>query len=139
MQKLLILSILIVPSLLLAGHIPAVCHNELASWIKAGHAPAIVDVQDADGFRAQNYEHALAAGRDPVALKKIAARLRSTTGKVVVVSATGGDDTVQAVEQLVRGGVKRSRILLLEGGMLAAARNAACECCKPSALQGAAK
>jgi len=133
------LILILIPSLLTAGNIPSVCHNELSSWIKAKQKLSIVDIQNAEDFREHNYTDSLASGNDPLRLKKIAARLRSAKGKVVVVSATGGDDALQATELLVRGGVKRSRILLLEGGMEAAAKNAACDCCKPSSLQNAAK
>lgn len=123
---------LLIPSLLTAGESAFVCHTELSSWMRAGQPLAIVDIQDADGFRVHNYAHSIAVGNDPVLLKKTAARLRSTKGKVIVVSATGGDDAVHATEQLVRGGVPRSRILVLEGGMLAAVKKVACDCCKPT-------
>lgn len=126
------LFIILIPSFLFAGQIPTVCHNELSSWIKANRKLFIVDVQDAEGFRAHNYDHSLAAGNDPARLKKIAVRLRSTKGRVIVVSAQGGSDAVHAAESLERGGVQHSRILVLEGGMEAAAKNAACECCKPA-------
>jgi len=129
----------LIPSLLIAGHIPTVCHNELSSWIKANQPLSIVDIQDAEGFRAHNYAHSLAVGNDPARLRKIAYRLRSTRGKVILVSSTGGTDALRAMEQLLRGGVQRSRILLLEGGMEAAAKDAACECCKPSSTQGVTK
>ena len=72
-------------------------------------------------------------------MKKIAAKLRSTKGKVILVSATGGVDALKATELLVRGGVQRSRIFILEGGMEAAAKNATCDCCKPGSIQGITK
>ena len=139
MKRLHILILLLIPTILAAGQLPTVCHNELSAWIKAGHALSIVDIQDSAGFRAHNYADSLAVGNDPARLKKIAVRLRSTKGKVIVVSASGGPDATQAMEQLVRGGVPRPRILLLEGGMAAAAKNAACECCKPSSPQSPEK
>ena len=129
----------LVPITLVAGQVPTVCHNELSDWIKAGKPLSIVDIQDADGFHAHNYDHALATGNDPVRLKAVARALKSTKGKVIVVSSTGGPDALQASEQLVLGGLRRARILVLEGGMEAAARNAACECCLPSTLPGAKK
>jgi rhodanese-related sulfurtransferase len=116
-----------------------VCHNELSAWIKINQRLSIVDIQDAEGFRTHNYTHSLATGNNPVRLKTTAARLRSSKDKVIVVSAAGGSDAVQAMELLVRGGVKRSRILLLEGGMEAAAGKAACDCCKPAATSGVAR
>ncbi len=134
-----ILMFLLAPSLLCAGESGSVCHNELSSWIRAGQPLVIVDIQDAEGFRAHNYDHSIAAGNDPVRLKKVASRLRSTKGKVVVVSATGGADAVHAAEQLVRGGVPRSRILVLEGGMQAAVKKAACDCCKPAVAEVSAE
>jgi rhodanese-related sulfurtransferase len=134
-----VLLLILIPVLLFAGQVPTVCHNELSSWIKAKQKLSIVDIQSADEFREHNYTGSLASGNEPFRLKKIAARVRSTKDKVIVVSATGGDDALQATELLVNGGVKRSRIMLLEGGMEAAAKNAACDCCKPSSLQNGAK
>jgi rhodanese-related sulfurtransferase len=134
-EKVLLLVLLWIPALVLAAPTPSVCHNELSGWIKAQKPLAIVDIQDPAEFHAHNYEHSLAAGRDPKRLKKIARRLRATQGKVVLVSSTGGADAGQAAERLVLAGVRRSRILVLEGGMEAAARNATCDCCKPAALQ----
>ncbi|MDD2736552.1 MAG: hypothetical protein PHF56_21690 [Desulfuromonadaceae bacterium] len=139
MKRIVALIFIVIPSILFAGQAPTVCHNELSSWIKAKQKLSIVDIQSAEDFREHNYTDSLASGNNPLRLKKIAARLRSAKGKVVVVSATGGDDALQATELLVRGGVKRTRILLLEGGMEAAAKNAACDCCKPSSLQNTAK
>jgi rhodanese-related sulfurtransferase len=132
------LFVILIPSFLFAGQVSTVCHNELSSWIKTNKKLSIVDIQDAEGFRAHNYDHSFAAGNDPVRLKKITARLRSAKGKVIVVSATGGNDAVHAAESLERGGIQHSRIMVLEGGMEAAAKNAACECCKP-AKSGAAE
>lgn len=123
----------------MAGQTPAVCHNELSSWIRAKQKLWIVDIQNAEDFHEHNYTDSLASGNDPHRLKRIAARLQSTHGKVIVVSATGGDDAQQATKLLVNGGVKRPRILLLEGGMAAAAKNATCDCCTPASLLGAAK
>ena len=136
---LIVLLISLIPTMLLAAQVPTVCHNELSAWIKANKQLAIVDIQNADEFREHNYEHALATGNDPARLKKVANKLRLTKGKVIVVSTNGGADALQATELLVQGGVARARILVLEGGMEAAAGNAACDCCKPAALQGAAK
>jgi rhodanese-related sulfurtransferase len=132
-KSLLVLMALLIPSLLTAGEAASVCHTELSSWIRAGQPLVIVDIQDADGFRSHNYAHSIAVGNDQFRLKKIAARLRSAEGKVVVVSTTGGADAVQAAEQLVRRGVPRSRVLVLEGGMQAAVKKVACDCCKPVA------
>ena len=139
MKQLAVLIMLLLPSLISAGQVPRVCHNELSSWIKAGQTLAIVDIQGAEEFKEHNYAGALSAGSDPLRLKKIAARLRHTKGKVVVVSATGGADALQTMERLVRGGITRSRILLLEGGMEAAAANAVCDCCKPASIGNASK
>ena len=111
--------------------IPGVCNNELSEWIKSKRPLSIVDVQAASDFRARNYDQSLSTGNDPAHLKKIAVRLKGKPGEVVVVSADGGADALRAVEVLVRGGVKRSRVLILEGGMEAAATNATCDCCKP--------
>ena len=135
MKKVVLLVLLLIPALVLAGPFPSVCHNELSGWMKAQKPLAIVDIQDPAEFHSHNYENSLAAGRDPGRLKKIARRLRATQGKVVVVSSTGGADAGQAAERLVLAGVQRARILVLEGGMEAAAKNAACDCCKPAALQ----
>lgn len=139
MTRIAALILMVIPALVVAAQTPTVCHNELSSWIKTKQVLSIVDIQDPEGFRAHNYDHSLAVGNDPARLKKIASRLCSTKGKVIVVSATGGTDALQAVERLVRAGVQRSRILVLEGGMEAAARNAACDCCKPASLQSATK
>lgn len=54
-----ILMALLAPSLLCAGESASVCHNELSSWIRAGQPLAIVDIQDAEGFRAHNYDHSI--------------------------------------------------------------------------------
>ena len=130
MKRIFILLIILIPSLLNAGQISTICHNELSSWIKAKKSLAIVDIQNAEEFKAHNYADSIATGNDPASLKKITARLRTAKGKVIVVSTTGGTDALQAVELLVRGGIKRSRIMILEGGMETAAKNAACDCCK---------
>jgi len=138
-KKVLLLLLALIPSLALATPMHSVCHNELSSWIKANKKIAIVDIQDAGEFREHNYEGSLATGNDPARLKKVARRLASSKGKVVVVSTNGGGDAQKASELLVLGGVARSRILVLEGGMEAAAQNAACDCCKPAALQDTTK
>lgn len=135
MKRFFILLIILIPSLLNAGQISTICHNELSSWIKAQKPLAIVDIQSAEEFQAHNYADSIATGNDPARLKKTAARLRSTKGKVIVVSTTGGADALQAMELLVRGGVKRARIMLLEGGMEAAAKKAACDCCKTASTE----
>lgn len=132
MKRFFFLMMLLAPTLVYAAGTPGVCHNELSAWLKAKRPLSIVDLQDAAGFRAHNYDNSLAVGHDPVRLKNISARLRGRKGMVIVVSASGGDDALQATEQLVRGGVHRSRILVLEGGMAAAAKNAVCNCCKPA-------
>jgi rhodanese-related sulfurtransferase len=136
MRKLFVMIMMLIPSFVLAGPIPSVCHDELSAWIKAGKSLFIVDIQDAEEFHEHHYDQSLATGNAPARLKKISRRLRSTKGKVVVVSSTGGADAVRAWEKLVLGGVQRSRVLVLEGGMEAAAKNAACDCCKPASLQG---
>jgi rhodanese-related sulfurtransferase len=138
-KRIILLIFLLVPSIVFAVSIPSVCHNELSAWIKANKALSIVDIQDDGEFREHNYERSLSTGNDPARLKKVANRLRTTNGKVIVVSTTGGEDAVKAVEQLVTAGVQRSRILILEGGMEAAAKNTACDCCKPASLQGVTK
>lgn len=135
LKRVLSLILILIPTLLTAGQTPSVCHNELSSWLKTKQSLTIVDIQTPEGFRAHNYEDSIAAGPDQGRLKKIAVRLRSTNGKVILVSATGGSDASTALELLVRGGVRRSRILVLEGGMEAAAKKADCDCCKPSSLQ----
>lgn len=139
MKPIVALILILIATTLCAGQVPTVCHNELSSWIKAKQHLSIVDIQSPEGFREHNYTDSLASGNDPLRLKKIASRLRSTKGRVVVVSATGGDDALQAMELLAQGGVQRSRILLLEGGMEAAAQNVVCDCCKPSSRKGAVK
>ena len=137
MKKVFWLILAFIPSLVFAAPIPSVCHNELSSWIKANKALSIVDIQDAGEFNEHNYEGSLATGNEPARLSKVARRLAATRGKVVVVSTNGGAVAEKASELLVKGGVSRSRILILEGGMEAAAKNATCDCCKPAALQGA--
>ena len=139
MIKFFILLLVLIPSLVLADQVPTVCHNELSAWIKAKKPLSIVDIQSAAEFHEHNYDQSLPSANDPTRLKKIAARLRSSQGKVVVVSTSGGADAAQARELLALGGVQRSRILVLEGGMEAAAKNAACDCCKPASLQGASQ
>ncbi len=139
MKKVFLLILALIPCLAFAAPIPVVCHNELSSWIKAHKTLSIVDVQDAGEFREHNYEGSLATGNDPARLKKVAHRLATSKGKVIVVSTNGGADAQKASELLVLGGVPRSRILILEGGMEAAAKNAACDCCQPAALQGDGK
>jgi hypothetical protein len=136
LKHVLIFIMILIPTFLSAGQTPTVCHNELSAWIKSKQTLAIFDIQAPEGYRAHNYEDSIAVGPDPGRLKKIAGRLRSTKGKVILVSATGGVDASNALELLVRGGVQRSRIFVLEGGMEAAAKNADCDCCKPSSLQG---
>ncbi len=129
MLRLVLLAIILIPATLQAADLSTVCHNELLSSIRAKHPLSIVDIQSAEGFRAHNYQGAIAAGPDTARLDRIAMQLRSTKGKVVVVSATGGADAQKAAERLLRGGVVRSRIVVLEGGMEAAAKNVACDCC----------
>lgn len=137
MLRIIAILLLLVPSMVLAGSLPTVCHNELSAWIKAGKPLSIVDIQDADEFHEHHYDGSLAAGNDSVRLQKISHRLRSTKGKVIVVSSNGGADAERAAEGLAAGGVKRPRLLVLEGGMEAAAKNASCECCKPASLKEA--
>jgi rhodanese-related sulfurtransferase len=135
-NKIILLLLLLIPALAFAGEAGTVCHNELAAWIKAGKSISIVDIQSAGEFRAGNYQLSLAVGNDPGRLEKVARRLRSTQGRVILVSATGGADATLAAKRLVKAGVKRSRILVLEGGMEAALKDATCDCCKPAALTG---
>ncbi len=122
---------LLFPALVGASGVPGVCHNELLDWIKVKRPLAIVDVQNASDFRAHNYDHSLAAGSDSTRLKNITARLRTQKGRVIVVSADGGPDALRAAEELAKGGVLRSRLFILEGGMKVAVKNAVCDCCKP--------
>ena len=136
MKKIILLLLLLFPALAFAGEPGTVCHNELAAWIKANKSISIVDIQSAEEFRAHNYQQSLATGNDPGRLKKVAQRLRAGQGKVILVSTTGGADATEAAERLAHGGVQRSRILVLEGGMDAAVQNVACDCCKPASLQG---
>ncbi len=131
MKSLFCLIVLLSAAVVGAAPIPGVCHNELSGWIKSGRPISIVDVQASSDFKAHNYDQSLSSGNDPVRLKKIAAQLKGKAGDVVVVGADGGADALHAVELLVRGGVKRSRVLVLEGGMAAAVKNATCDCCKP--------
>lgn len=131
MKGLFCLIILLFAAEVGAAEVSVVCHNDLSEWIRSKRPLSIVDVQDPTGFRAHNYDHSLAAGNDPARLKNIAARLKGKQVDVVVVSADGGAEALRAVELLVRGGVKRSRVLVLEGGMAAAASKAVCDCCKP--------
>jgi rhodanese-related sulfurtransferase len=136
MRTLLVMILLLLPSLVLAGQESTICHNELSAWIKSGKHLAIVDIQNAAAFQEHHYDTSLESGNEPARLKKISRRLRSSREKVIVVSSNGGADATRAVDKLVAGGVARSRILVLEGGMEAAARGATCDCCKPAALQG---
>lgn len=130
------LLLILTPALLSAGQTPTICHNELSALLRTQEKLTIVDIQSKDEFRARNYAASIATGNDPRRLRKIAARLRSTRGKVVVVSASGGDDAEQAVKLLAQGGVAPSRLLLLEGGMTAAAGQASCDCCKTAPAGG---
>lgn len=139
MKKLILLLIILLPSILTAGTTPTVCHTELSSWVKSKHKLSIVDIQTPDDFRAHSYENSIATNNDPHRIKKAAARLRSNSGKIVIVSATGGDDASKAMDQLAGYGVARSRLLLLEGGMSAAVSKVSCSCCKPASLSGAAQ
>lgn len=137
--KILVLLLAVLPTTLMAGTFPAVCPTELASWIKANKDLALIDIQSKEDYRSHNYANSHETHNDQLLLKKVAAQLRKKQNRVIVVSATGGPEAVQAAERLTQGGVFRSRIMVLEGGMQAAAKNAACECCKPTSLAGASK
>jgi rhodanese-related sulfurtransferase len=139
LKRFLILLFILIPSLLNAEQISTVCPNELSLWIKARKPLAIVDIQNAEEFKTHNYADSLSTGNEPARLKKIAARLRTSKGKVIVVSTTGGADAIKAGELLARNGVKRSRIMILEGGMETAAKNATCDCCNPASSQAFSK
>jgi rhodanese-related sulfurtransferase len=138
-KKLILMLIILFPAILTAGNPTTVCHTELSSWIQSKQKLSIVDIQSPDDFRTHNYDNSIATHNDPVRIKNAAAPLRSNTGKIVIVSATGGADASKVVDQLVGYGVARSRLLLLEGGMKAAVAHASCECCKPAAPIGAVK
>lgn len=129
MFRWILLTLVLIPAAIQAAELSTVCHNELLAWMRAGRPLSIVDIQGAEDFRAHNYEGALATGSDPARINSLAARLQGEKGEVIVVSATGGADAQQAAERLARGGVERSRIYVLEGGMEAAAKKAACDCC----------
>ncbi len=135
MFRLVLLTILLIPALLQAADSSTVCHNELLSWIRAEHPLSIVDIQSAEDFRAHNYQGSIAAGSDSARIDRLAGQLRGTKGEVIVVSATGGAEAQQAAERLARGGVQRSRIVVLEGGMEAAAKNLVCDCCAPASAE----
>jgi rhodanese-related sulfurtransferase len=139
MRTLLVMILILFPPLVLAGQESTICHNELSAWIKSGKHLAIVDIQNAASFQEHHYDSSLESGNEPARLKKISRRLRSTGEKVIVVSSAGGADARRAADKLAAGGVARSRLLVLEGGMEAAARSAACDCCKPAALTGETK
>jgi len=131
-MRCLFLLIMLLPLTVQAAGLPTVCHKELLSWIRAKQPLSIVDIQSAEDFRAHSYENSIAAGAAPGRLNSIAKQIRGTKGTVIVVSATGGIEAEQATERLVRGGVRRSRIVVLEGGMEAAAQKSVCDCCKPA-------
>lgn len=134
-----LLFIVLFPYVAFAGTIPTVCHNELTAWITSAKPLAIVDTQTAAQFKEHHYENSVPTGNRPQRLKQVAHRVRKAPGKVVVVSSTGGADAERSAERLIAGGVSRERILVLEGGMEAAANNALCDCCKPKASQEALK
>jgi len=138
-KKLILILLILFPSILTAGNPPTVCHTELSTWIKAGQKLTIIDIQSPGDFRAHNYERSIATHNDPLRLKKVAATLRTGRDKIIIVSADGGSDAARARHQLTGYGVAPARMLLLEGGMKAAAAQASCECCKPAALTGAVK
>jgi len=138
-KKLILILLILFPSILTAGNPPTVCHTELSTWIKAGQKLTIIDIQSPGDFRAHNYERSIATHNDPLRLKKVAATLRTGRDKIIIVSADGGSDAARAMHQLTGYGVAPARMLLLEGGMKAAATQASCECCKPAALTGAVK
>ncbi len=132
MVRSILLAFFLIPAALQASDLTTVCHTELLSWIRAGDPLSIVDIQSAEGFRAHNYQGAIAAGADPERLDGIAAELQGTAATVVVVSATGGADARQAARRLDRAGLDRFRIVVLEGGIEAAAKKLACDCCTPA-------
>lgn len=134
-KRMFCLMMVLFPACVFAAETATVCHNELSEWIRTKRPLAIVDLQHATDFRAHNYDHSLGAGTDPARLKKIATQLKNKNGRVVVVSSNGGDDASRAVEQMVSNGVQRHRMYILEGGMAAAAKNAACDCCKPASTK----
>lgn len=138
-KKLVLLFALLFPATLQAGTFPQICPNELASWVKAKKDISIIDIQNSEGYRSHNYANSLETHNDLLLLKKIVAKLRNKRNRVIVVSDSGGAEAEQTAEQLVKWGVLRSRISLLEGGMEAAAQNAACQCCKPTSLAGTSK
>lgn len=135
MVRNILMLVLLLPSLAFAGHMPYVCHHDLSAWIKAGKSLSIVDIQDTEEFQEHHYEGSITAGNDPDRLKKIARRVRSAPGNVIVVSSTGGEDAVQAAELLALAGVPKARLLVLEGGMEAASKHTACDCCKPAPVK----
>lgn len=108
---------------------PPLCHRELSDWIQGGHPLVLVDIQSDDGFRKHHYEGAIAAGPDPVRWAGIAGEILRREGTIVVVSATGGTKAREAVGELARHGIDPTRLRVLEGGMEAAAKAVACDCC----------
>ncbi|NVN98084.1 MAG: rhodanese-like domain-containing protein [Geobacteraceae bacterium] len=135
MKHIVILVLLLIPAIVFASQTSTVCHNELAAWINENRPLAIVDIQTPAGFKEHNYTDSIPTGNNPLRLKKTAEKLKSSKGRIVVVSKSGGNDAINARETLAQAGVKRSRILILEGGMEAASSKASCDCCKPASKQ----
>lgn len=105
--------------------------DTLTAWLRSGRAVAVVDLQPEDEFREHHFDGALSAAGGAEAIDRIARRLASSKGEVVVVSPRGGDDAVLAANRLARRGVARSRIRILEKGMAGALGEApGCACCK---------
>jgi rhodanese-related sulfurtransferase len=132
MRLLLLLFLLIVPTPGFSTTEPTICHNELAAWMSSKKPLKIVDIQVADEFTEHHYDGSLPCGGNLRRLRKVSLRLRAGKEKIILVSTNGGADARQALETMVAAGVDRGRILILEGGMEAAARNAACDCCTPA-------
>lgn len=139
MKYIVIFVLLLIPAIVFASQPTTICHNELAAWIEENRVVIIVDIQSPAEFREHNYTGAIPTGNDPLRLKKVSATLKSSKGKIILVSKTGGNDALKASDILAQGGVKRSRILILEGGMEAAASKAGCDCCNPASKQTSLK
>lgn len=131
LKRIVLFLLAIIASPVFAGSMPLVCPDELSSWIKAQKPCFLVDIQSEEQYLKHHYDRSMAAGGSPRRLAKIARQVGSAKGKVVVVSSTGGADAQQAAELLVRFGVPRSRLLILTGGMDAAAKKVGCDCCRP--------
>lgn len=132
--------------------------DQFRQWLEKGKEMTILDIQVPAEYQKHHFKGAMETNAYPVKsaddkqkLDAALPRLSATRSDVVVICPRGGGGAKNTFDYLKGKGIAESRIYILKEGMQgwphkdlvvgieAAARDVACDCCKPLLRQDAAK